>query len=241
LDPKDEAAFRKAYEELILLPDARQQLVHVARDLKQLAGASLPQEHREGRVSENDDIWLRLQTNHDPPRLFIFDESQEAVCIGKRGYGNDVVPFGNAGLSRVHAIILHVGDSVVVCDVGSLYGFRICERSGAQAIAQQEDESAPGRRKPLIVGLEETAMLQLGPAIAKNHVVINPKKCVVCMDKEREGTFGCGHFACCRTCAARLGHISGGFPLCPLCMAPIVEFYPGLAAVTAPLVARAGQ
>lgn len=232
---EDEAAFRRAYLHHVNLPDARDQLVHMASKLRQEAdggsknchGADVVPRSKLGEFAVKS--WS-VQANEHPNRLHTFDDQDLAVCIGKQGMGNEIELASAPGLSRVHAIILNVGSYLVVCDVGSLHGFRISARSGESISDQHEDESKPGKRRPLIVAFGETAVLQLGPPHAGISVVVNPKKCVICLENARDSIFNCGHFVCCRACVFQLRRA----PFCPLCRSPITDTRVAYEAATAP-------
>merc|ERR1740129_1300194 len=87
LSAQHEEAFRQAYLELIVLPDARQQLTHVARGLPMLqAGARMGSSGgtAAAEAPATEGAWS-LQTAEHPPRRFAFTRSDEAVCIGKEG------------------------------------------------------------------------------------------------------------------------------------------------------------
>ena len=222
----EEAVFRQAYEEAVEAEGARAVLVEVAQQLDARLGSER---------SATPFTWT-LQTDDTPPQTFTFS-SCGVVTIGRPGYRNDVgirekpaaLPSDPPCCSRVHVVVVPLEDSLVLCDVGSLAGFRITERNiraNADAEAKapaappparretNEDVSAPGQRRPLLVGAAETAVVQLEPR--GRTVVINPCDCLICCDVAREVRFNCGHFVCCSVCARRVAR-------CPVCRAPIVS------------------
>ena len=211
LSAQDEAAFRRAYEELVESGQAREQLVAVAQD--QCTRRFGPTEEAAASSPRWEVFATNLSANghqnsfEGEQRLVSFEQGQ--ICmIGKQGYGNDM-EFRNGG-SRVHTILLPVGDQLFVCDVGGRFGFDIIERStrAANAPPLPADHSRPGQRRVLRVGAQETAVLNLRQS---RRIVINPKECAVCFGAPREIHFSeCGHFVCCRSCSLRLNR-------CPLC------------------------
>ena len=127
------------------------------------------------------------------------------IKLEKETYCNN---FGQHKLfvpSRVHAIIyvLKELDLLVVADVGSLTGIENVQRDNTSLALEY---SKMGNRKTLIFGIKEFAKLKLGQA----HFVVNPKICIVCMDKLRECTLTCGHCVVCNGCKAQITE-------CPLC------------------------
>ncbi len=227
LSEYEEVAFRQAYEEAVEAEGARAVLVEVAKHLDARLGSER---------SAKPFTWT-LQTDDTPPQTFAFSTGG-IVTVGRLAYGNDVgirekansLPGDPPCCSRVHVVVVPLEDTLVLCDVGSLAGFRITERNdnpGADADADaaaaapppprreaNEDVSAPGQRRPLLVGASETAVVQLEPR--GRTVVINPRDCLICCDVAREVRFNCGHFVCCSVCARRVAR-------CPVCRTPIVS------------------
>ena len=102
--------------------------------------------------------------------------------------------------------------------LGSIAGFELTHRRSRCGPAappthqQAPDVSAPGKRRPLLLGADEAAILHLRPR--GRQLVINPLECVVCLACPREVAFSCGHFMSCRACSGRL-------PTCPVCRKPV--------------------
>jgi len=70
------------------------------------------------------------------------------------------------------------------------------------------DVSQPGHRRPLLMGVDETAVLLLEPT--GRRIVLNPKECVICLDAPRDTIFDCGHHVCCASCSCLIRN-------CPVC------------------------
>lgn len=214
LNASAESDFRRAYEELVSLPDAREQLTRVGEAL--LADA-VESRATTDSVDVSMQPW-RLRVGADPVQLFAFDSQQHVVTIGRAPFNDVELPRGFKGASRVHAIIFNVGLFLVLCGVGSFHGFGIVSRSSAPGGRGDSDWSRQGQRRPLIVDLKETAVMSLGGFL---QMTINPKDCVVCLARPREGVFDCGHFVCCNKCA---GELPLSMHRCPVCRAPIHAF-----------------
>merc|ERR1719458_1936706 len=109
--------------------------------------------------------------------------------IGRAPFNDVSLPRAVTAVSRVHVVVFNVGLFLVLCDVGSRNGFGIVSRSSAPAGRGDADWSRTGQRRPLMVDLNETAVVSLGGCL---RVTINPKDCVVCLARPREGVFDCG-------------------------------------------------
>lgn len=198
---QDEDALRQAYLEVVESSDAREQLIAVAQDQRRRRFTEAEAESSRSRR------WELLVE-----KKLVAIDADEICTIGLPGRYNNDVELRHG--SRMHAILIPVGDQLFVCDVGSYSGFEITERSSRDANAPPlaADCSRPGQRRVLLVGAHETAVLKLG---SYNRVTINPKECAVCMDEPRAVEFvECGHFVCCRACARQLDR-------CPLCRASL--------------------
>jgi len=223
LNASAEANFRHAYEELISLPDAREQLTRVAEALQ--ADVVESRSTTIGGLAASMQPW-RLHVAASSVQLFGFDGQQRVVTIGRAPFNDVSLPRAVTAVSRVHVVVFNVGLFLVLCDVGSRNGFGIVSRSSAPAGRGDADWSRTGQRRPLMVDLNETVVVSLGGCL---RVTINPKDCVVCLARPREGVFDCGHFVCCRHCA---GELPLSMHVCPVCRAPIHMFQSAQCAAT---------
>ena len=205
MNAHDEQVFRQAYCEMVESGNAREQLIAVAQDQRRRRFGT-----EALAVAEGAQRWELLVN-----RKLVVIEPDGICTIGQPGYGNDVERLGDRLGSRMHAILLPVGNELFVCDVGGAYGFSIVERSTRDGQAQPlpADHSRPGKRRVLRVAAGETAVLDLHShdLHSQFRATINPKECAVCFDQPRAVEFPeCGHFVCCRACSLRLDR-------CPLC------------------------
>ena len=128
LSTTEEAQFRGAYLEAVSLDSARSVLIDVAEAIRRarLHGA----EHPDALDPPAFD-WS-LQTDSTPPLTRSFPSSA-VVTIGQPGFGNDVtLPHeadGGPACSRVHVVVLPLDGALALCDVGSICGFRLLERT----------------------------------------------------------------------------------------------------------------
>merc|ERR1712048_671014 len=77
-------------------------------------------------------------------------------------------------------------------------------------------DSMPNKRHILRFDVEDTVHLRIG---LQMNLIINPKECVVCMDKARSIHTECGHFVLCSVCFERIA--ASKSPRCPICYAPM--------------------
>lgn len=106
-----------------------------------------------------------------------------------------------SGVSRCHAwfFINSVGNIIVV-DPGSLNGIITIYRSSDR----KKYSSSYHERRILEFSIDETFVLQLGHKTLK----INPRECIICLERPRSLRFNCGHFCTCDGC-----YVSK----CPIC------------------------
>ena len=113
----------------------------------------------------------KIKTDDIPVQEFTFN-SDRIVTIGRYNF-SDVGLKEHPGTphdappccSRMHVIVIPLKDSLVLCDVGSLSGFSIIERSGKK-IDHDMYTSIPGKRRILLVGssnVKETVIVRLHP------------------------------------------------------------------------------
>jgi len=126
------------------------------------------------------------------------------------------MPFQNQSSteSRLHAIV-HAFPSlglIAVIDLGSAAGITMLERSNPEAPLTK---SMPNDRRPLVIGIDECAVFQLGHG--RVRLTINPKKCIICEENYRDFVGACGHFICCQGCADQWRNQGIGQRRCPAC------------------------
>lgn len=161
--------------------------------------------HPGGAVSASNTVPLTIAFNG---HMYSFENSNH-ILIGR--YPNcDVEVKGIFTVSRLHAIIFPIQaiNKYLVVDVGSLLGINTVKRSSAA----DKINSVPKKRMVLMFDWNEVAVLDLGGAI----ICINPRECVICYNKPREVTLGCGHYVVCNDCLPKI-------LLCPLCRNHITD------------------
>lgn len=142
-------------------------------------------------------------------KLYSFNSPNDAVIYMGRATECQVRTENDQGVSRVHAILVtcqQLGLRLLL-DIGCVNGIAIVARE-----AEASDVKSSAKRRAMFAfGLDESAVIALTPT---TQVVLQPRTCVVCLDKPRATTFSaCGHFVACRECALKLTH-------CPLCRKP---------------------
>ena len=103
-------------------------------------------------------------------------------------------------VSRLHCVMIHHGNRLYFIDVGSLQGFTIQRVSINGKITTHVQNS-------ICIPSDETVIISCG----SETFTVNPKKCVVCMDRARSVVFHpCMHFTACDRCNIQL-------QFCPVC------------------------
>lgn len=130
------------------------------------------------------------------------DIDKEAFSIGRYAICDVSLP-GCLDISRMQLWVFNLPGGIVVVDGWSLAGSAVLAREQA---VEELASSEPGARRALVVPHDEAVILRLGG----QAVSLNPKPCVVCLDRPRAVQLGCGHRALCGRCAAVARE-------CPLC------------------------
>lgn len=202
----DAEEMRIAYDSLINQPDGKEQLLLVAEALKtnfqETEGSGLfpvlPQE-------TNFVLKLQEKVIEFPNPL------PNVITVGRLPACDLSLPFKLPEfrhLSRLHVVIfpLYEIGKLLICDVGSMNGIKMKERSGIGPLVH----SVVGDRRVILVGIDETVVFLLGNIT----LILSPKACIVCYDASREIAFQCGHFTCCSQCSQKLTK-------CPICQQPV--------------------
>lgn len=135
--------------------------------------------------------------------------NEDVILVGRYNGCSIMLPTNDLSTSRLHAMIFifpRKGE-IIVADVGSYSGIKTISRSSNKKL----ESSVPSKRQFLVFDMDEHVILQLGNV----KFAINPKTCVICLDRHREHTFDCGHHVTCSIC-------SNVIRTCPICRAPIV-------------------
>ena len=131
-------------------------------------------------------------------------QSQDQCCDIVLRSSNDT------NVSRIHIIIIPIPNEkkYALIDVGSFYGIKIVKKGDTVV----DESSLPNSRRVLFVSFDEFAVVQTG----SDFIVINPKECVICMEKPRGVMLHCGHNVVCPECSRQIAQ-------CPVCRAQIQE------------------
>lgn len=149
--------------------------------------------HNDNNKYENE---LKIGYNdqiHDFSNISVISIGRYTAC--------DVV-LKEDNTSRIHCLIFCIGDQLAVVDVGSAAGIVTIMRSSNEFC----DKSLPGNRKILTFNINESVTLSLDNV----KITINPRECIICMNKQRKITFNCGHYLTCYECSLKLTK-------CPTC------------------------
>lgn len=209
---EDADELRKAYLAIIERETWRKEFKDVARQLAQAAS----------QIHQDDSPGEESEVSH-PSATMTFCLEQQVVEIKNRL----VILVGrqprcdlrtqSSQTSRVHAIVflLPATRSFLVVDVGGRTGIYTKARSSSTL---PRVHSLPHQRNVLVFEEGETAVLK----IANVDLTINPKDCVICLDRKRQVVFSCRHFVACHICSEHLTR-------CPICRAAIArrEEFPG--------------
>jgi len=192
---EDTEQLRKAYEEIIIMPNWKEEFEKVAdkviTDLTQTLN-----------TIDNPETTITMACNK---QLFEFTD-KKCILLGTKE-GCDVQLSSNLGCSRLHAILFPLPKFGIftLVDLGSVNGLKTNKRSiGANLV-----NSLPKERNLLSFTWNEIAILNFGNQV----LAINPKTCIICMDKPRDQKFSCGHYSTCSDCTKLINK-------CPLCKTP---------------------
>jgi hypothetical protein len=185
-----EQTARQHYEEIIKLTQWKQLLILTAEKLvKDLKLENHKQSNTEFTIAVNNKI---IKIND---KVFTIGRASE----------NDIQLTDDC-ISRLHIIVFVLPFNLVVVDLASFIGTKTISRSSNKTLKHSE----PNERNILIFDRGETVELKL----ADDQIVLFPKECVVCMNKSRSITLGCGHYALCKDCYEKIKNDNNECPLC---------------------------
>ena len=119
-------------------------------------------------------------------------------------------------ISRIQCFILVIDDSLIILDGWSYGGTKTIQVNGKK---HNLKNSIPNNRYILRFNKDDTIHLQFGET--KVDLIINPKPCIVCMDKSRVIRNECGHLILCNGCYHDIISKADSKSLCPICRAPL--------------------
>lgn len=134
------------------------------------------------------------------------------IILG-RGVTMSDVSFGTLDtISRIHCILIPSFklQRIYVVDTGSLNGT-------ATDIVKDNDGNMETRRihnansfQSIYFDISSSFRIRCLNGDHRSCVVINPKKCIICVDKSRTKSYDCGHFVACEGCFSKID-------VCPIC------------------------
>lgn len=182
---------RDLYLSLIQQPSPKQKFI----DLAKKAISFIPQ-----TPSKVDQKYVPLL--YDGKESYSLDGIK---IIGRKTGLCDFVLSTNLSFSRLHAIIIPLQDRIYLVDMGSLLGTHV---TYTNEVGDGVEEHIGCFSKKYSLNFHNTACVKLvcGPS----QLLINPKKCVICMNSYRNTVFSCGHFVACEQCISKIDN-------CPIC------------------------
>lgn len=144
---------------------------------------------------------------------------KEVFSVGRLDLCDVTVPASTKAndVSRIHCWIFNLSGGIVVVDGWSLAGTSLIDREGND---KEYPKSLPNERQAFIIPHGEAATLLIGKSV---KVTLNPKLCVVCLERPRSVRLECGHQAFCLDCMLQhLDHVPC-IRACPLCRAPVLS------------------
>jgi len=194
----EEDDFRTNYLSIIQKPQWRDELISIAENLKETIL------FEDANPMEEISFCIKLGQGDATSYKEFPVPTSPCITVGRMehtdlGTGYDVT------LSRLHVVFFPLASlgKTIICDVGSLSGIKMVERSGNSECVS----SLPQNRTVIVTEYGETCIFQLGDV----EMVVAPKECIICMERPRGIYFEpCNHFICCEVCASKVIK-------CPIC------------------------
>lgn len=145
---------------------------------------------------------------------------KDVFSVGRLDICDVTVPRSNGeDVSRIHCWIFNLSGGIVVVDGWSLAGTSLVDREGND---KDYPKSLPHQRQAFIIPHGEAATLLIGRSM---KVTLNPKLCVVCLERPRSVRLECGHQAFCLDCMRQQSDHVRCIRACPLCRAPVLPYH----------------
>lgn len=200
-----EEQVRKTYLGIIEKPNWKEELVEIGKMIKQ---EYLTQSGLEDVPHEdiNIDIVSKDGLTHHI--------TKDINTIG-RTVGCDINTTASySDVSRLHAIMFIINNTIMLVDVGSCYGMEMIYRENTD---KPMISSKPNNRCVMFFDITEKVMVKLGNSYT---ISFSPKQCVVCLTNPRSIVIKpCNHMVLCQECYDTIMQTDG---LCPLCRVPII-------------------
>jgi len=125
-----------------------------------------------------------------------------------------VIPATYENASRLQCVLMWIRVRtgnwiIVIVDYWSLYG---------TSIGETGQKSVPGSRKILFAPIDTPITLILSHNHTQLPLVLNPRMCLLCMERPRTEVMSCDHLIGCEECVSKLFAAGGGTTTqCPLC------------------------
>eukprot|EP01084_Bolivina_argentea_P286289 491095_1 len=144
----------------------------------------------------------------------IYTQRGCVITVGR--YKQTDICLGNKDLtiSRIQCFILIIENNIIILDGWSYFGTKTIQINGNKNNLQN---SMPNKRFLLRFNRDDSIHLRFGES--NTDLIINPKLCIICMDKSRTIRNKCGHLILCSMCYNNI--LSSIKSLCPICRAPI--------------------
>ena len=161
-------------------------------------------EKQEQNEEKKNNLNKQALTIYFDKNLLTFEGSNELILFGRKSGCEISTSSKNCEISRLHLLIfiLYEINKIVMVDPGSFHGIKTLKRSKEYPLVNR----LPGNRQLLVFDMDEIVELE----IKEQKILLNPKECLICFEKARDFTFGCGHYVACEDCIKKLQD-------CPLC------------------------
>ncbi len=182
--------------------------------------------------------------------------SGEILVVGSYNENDICVP--SDYVSRIHCFIFQINDKLIILDGWSKCGTKTINIASnieynEKDIQKQNDiknknddekesykqsnnieliSSIPKGRNILQYNINDTIHIKLGSGNWGTDIIINPKKCIVCIDNARSIRLKCGHQILCNQCYNKIKQ-NIYQSTCPICREPFqfnVNKYPNISA-----------
>eukprot|EP01083_Nonionella_stella_P175709 612688_1 len=138
-----------------------------------------------------------------------------ALTVGRYKEADICTGYQDLTVSRIQCFILIIDSSLIILDGWSYFGTTTVSVNGKKENAK---DTLPSNRFVLRYNRNDTIHLRFGDT--NIDLILNPKPCVVCMDKSRTIRSRCGHLVLCHGCYNNI--VSAPCKsLCPICRAPL--------------------